>query len=320
MKLAVQGFACLGSFGFGPAALRECVITPVKPHEDDRLASTDTSELKNIFPAKSLRHMGHFTRMALYAAAKALEDAEVSGDHRRICDDRTALVLATGYGPAAPTFDFLDSIIANGDHMASPLAFSHSVHNIPTASIAILLGLAGPCATICQLDCPVTAAFLLAYSWLMEGKVDRVLLGAVDEHTPLLAATGKRIAAERSLKAKRRGALPLGEGAIFFYLERYTKQPARHATLEILALERTSESVIKSYCTNKMFCSGRVPQWTFSLPQAVFAEELYGNVPVAQAFDIIFALHATAQSCVSLSFGEQGLIGAIKVTHIESKG
>jgi 3-oxoacyl-[acyl-carrier-protein] synthase II len=324
VKLAVQGIACLGSFGPGADALPEGLTPPLQAlqaaYEDGRAAKADTSGLKDIFAARSLRHMDHFTRMALWAAARTLADSGCHMDGSvENGNGRTALVLATGYGPAGPTFDFLDSIIAHGDFMASPLAFSHSVHNIPAASIAMLLGLTGPCATVCQLDCPVAVAFQLAWSWLMEERVDRVLLGAADEHTSMLAVTGKGIVRGRRPESGRRALLPLGEGAAFFCLERYTGQAARWGSLEILALGRPPKTRLKGWNENQVLYSGRVPQGAFFSPRTVFAEKVYGNMPVAQAFDIILALRSQTRPSVCVNFGELGTIGAIRVDSAKHK-
>ncbi|MDR2744221.1 MAG: hypothetical protein LBB66_03355 [Desulfovibrio sp.] len=318
MKLAVLGMACLGSFGFGVDALRERLASPLKPAFDDgRALCADTSGLKDIFSAKSLRHLDHFTCMALYAAVKALEDSGYRVNHDSDdCFEHAALVLATGYGPATPTFDFLNSIIANGDCLSSPLSFSRSVQNIPAASLAIRLGLTGSCATICQLDCPVAAAFHVAWIWLTEKRVNRVLLGAVDEHTPLLASTGKRVALGRSSKTGRRASLPLSEGAVFFCLERTSERTARRGCLEILPPGETSQPAVKLQGTHRVFCSGNIPRWAAALPHAALAEKAYGNLPVAQAFDIVLALDASTQPSLCVNFGEQGTIAAVRANSV----
>ena len=310
MKLAVQGIACLGSFGFGPDALRATLVSPVKTaFEDGRALHADTEGLRGIFPARSLRHTDHFSRMALYAAVSAVSDAGLAMED---CQKRTGLILATGYGPAASTFDFLDSLLANGDRLASPLSFSHSVQNIPAASIAMGFNLIGLCATVCQLDCPVTAALQLAWCWLMEEQVDRVLLGAVDEHTPILAATNSRLGKERATGRGGRAVLPLAEGAAFFCLERNSEQKPRRGALEILA-QNLSPDAFTEQCSNNLFFSGKVPSAAIAGRHVRIGEKFYGNLPVAQAFDIILALYATAEPSACFSFGEQGSIGGILV-------
>jgi 3-oxoacyl-[acyl-carrier-protein] synthase II len=310
MRMAVHGVACVGSFGFGPKALRDTLAAPVTPvFEDGRAAQADTSGLKDIFPPRSLRQMDHFTRMALLGAVRALDDAGVPPEKR---NDGTALVLASGYGPAATTFAFLDSFLDVGDATASPLAFAHSVHNIPAASIVLALGLTGPCTTICQLDSPVVAALTQAFSWLEEGLAERVLLGAVEEHTPLLATTAQRISRRSPSGHRRRSALPISEGAAFFCLGRCSRQSPLYGTLRIFAADWRRPLECSAYGAQKIFCSGKVR--AFSQPDIVFAENAYGNLPVAQAFDIILALGEHELPCLCLSFGEQGIPRAVIIT------
>ena len=93
--------------------------------------------------------------MTLFAAYMALEDAG-----EKTAGPETDIVLATGYGPSRLTFDFLDSLLDFGPDMASPQAFAHSVYNIPAATVAVMMGVTGPCTIICQPDTAVAAAFL----------------------------------------------------------------------------------------------------------------------------------------------------------------
>jgi hypothetical protein len=214
--LAVDGMACLGSFGSGTEALlRGTPLSAV--HADGRAAAVDTSALKDKLPARALRQIDHFSRMALLCALNALEDAGISENPPR----DAGIILASGYGPATPTFEFQDSILAYGELLASPLAFSRSVQNIPAATLAVTLHLVGPCATVCRGDFPVADALCVARQWLEEGRVERVLFGAVDELTPPLALLTRLRAGLRASSAGREGlraALPVSEGAVFFCL------------------------------------------------------------------------------------------------------
>lgn len=176
------------------------MVTPPSPDEQ-----CDTSALSDYLPPRKLRRMDHFTRMTLLAAHRALDDAQCLES----LPANLGIVISTGYGPAQTTFDFLDSIIEDGAKLASPLAFSHSVHNIPAGVLSILLGTPCPQTTLCQLSSPVTTGLLTAAMWLAEGRVDTVLFGAVDETTPLLKENTARLSAS--------SALP-GEGAAFFLL------------------------------------------------------------------------------------------------------
>jgi 3-oxoacyl-[acyl-carrier-protein] synthase II len=290
--------------------------------ENARAAKADVSPLKNYLPPRSLRQLDYFTKMSVLCAFQALEAAGISPpgasrDEQR----RFGIILASGYGPASPTFGFLDSILQYGELMASPLAFARSVHNIPAATLSLLLGWSGPCSTVCQTDCPVSAGLLLADDWLREGKADMVLFGAADETTPLLASVSKRLAARNAARLptveQRRGRLPLGEGAAFFCCA-----PAAGGHLvaspTITRIEmRARIPPEKGLFPHEDFAlprflplsvSGRVPARVLDRATVHCAEHAYGNIPVAQAMDMAWAVRALGEGVEDawgcLAYGE----------------
>lgn len=316
MTMAVQGMACLGSFGTGLAALvRREPLAFV--HEDGRAATADVSGLKDRLPARALRQMDHFSRMALLCLLQMLEDAGIPVDGGF---PDAGIILTTGYGPASPTFAFLDSILSHGEMLASPLSFSHSVHNIPAASLAMTLGLTGSCATFCQLDNPVVSGLLAARTWLEEGRVSRVFFGAVDEHTPLLARTSRRIAAQRKTPRGVRAALPPSEGAAFFCLASPEANP-RHGWIETIDTLRAAPDGIAAAFTSEpaepLLLSGAVPRELASRSGACHAGTVYGNIPVAQAFDLALALAcpemAPAGRASCCGFDRHGEVAAVRI-------
>lgn len=193
----------------------------------------DTTELASFVSPRKLRRVDHFTSMTLLAAYRALADA----GYGAAAPDNMGIVLSSGFGPAETTFDFLDSILDHGAGCASPLAFSHSVHNIPAAMLAMFLGSPCPCTTICQPYRPVSTGLLTAQAWLEEGRVDAVLFGAVDEATPLLTHVSGRIGTPR-----------LGEGAAFFMLGRTEGRHGRVQQSQDGASASGPEALVDSLC------------------------------------------------------------------------
>jgi 3-oxoacyl-[acyl-carrier-protein] synthase II len=328
MTLTVQGMACLGSFGAGAGALlRDAPLPAVR--EDGRAADADTSALKDRLPARALRQTDRFTRMALLCMLEALEDAGISRDGDL---SGTGIILATGYGPATPTFAFLDSLLAHGEAAASPLSFSHSVQNIPAASLAMQLGLVCPCATFCRTDNPVAAGVSAARQWLEEARVRRVLFGAVDEHTPLLAQTSRRIAAKRRSRPDgregARGTLPVSEGAAFFCFAPAGGGDGRGRIEEVSFHRRMGPDVAEipasgSEGGDTVFLSGAVPRELLSRAGFRYAGKMYGNIPVAQAFDLIIALSrpqtASSGRARCCSFGARGEVACIRVRRADTR-
>lgn len=291
MVMTIEGCACLGSFGHGQeallAALEGASLSPFTER-------TDTSGLADFFAARALRQCDHFSRLALLAAARAAQNAGTNFAGREDC----AIILASGYGPARPTFDFLDSILDHGETMASPLAFSLSVHNIPAAIIAKTMGVIGPCATVCQYESAVASGLLLAQSWLDEGRAETVLFGAVDEMTAILKNISARLINERedrSAPAVRR-ALPLGEAAVFFVL---SKDEGREwpgigkietITVEHLHGDEESTVPVPVDSSEVRLMSGAFPEKSRAACKALYGGAAYGNLPVAQALDCALAL------------------------------
>ncbi|ABA89885.1 3-oxoacyl-(acyl carrier protein) synthase II-related protein [Syntrophotalea carbinolica DSM 2380] len=198
MRLAIDGLGLVGPFGLGSEALQAAQTVAALPEQ------ADVTELARFFSKRELRRVSHFCRLALLGATLAVEDGGLSG----VSKERVGLILATGHGPVATTFDFLDSMHEFGAKLASPTAFSTSIHNVAASTISIMSGYTGPCLTVNEFAMSWASALLTAWCWLAESRVDRVLVGAVDEYHPLLA------------EAARQADCPLttGEGAVFLAL------------------------------------------------------------------------------------------------------
>ncbi|MDR2726543.1 MAG: hypothetical protein LBC10_00945, partial [Deltaproteobacteria bacterium] len=124
--MIIESCSCLGSFGHDAAALAGAFSGE---KNDAFFEKTDTNALKEFHPARVLRQCDHFSRLALLAASRAMAASGIT--------DRAGIgiILASGYGPTLATYDFLDSLLDYGEAMASPLAFSLTVHNIPAAVV-----------------------------------------------------------------------------------------------------------------------------------------------------------------------------------------
>ncbi|MDR2799873.1 MAG: hypothetical protein LBB52_01225, partial [Desulfovibrio sp.] len=183
----------------------------------------------------------------------------------------------------------------------------------PAATLAICLGLTGPCATVCQWDNPVAPALATAEQWLREGRAKRVLFGAADECTTFLEETSARLSARKAARAS--GAhprVPLGEGAVFFCLE--DREKGRFYG-EIGRVELGVDPADSAPQTG-FFVSGRVPPEWGALPGVIRALPAYGNIPIAQALDLaVFFAQADTfpggkTACVH--FGRDGLADIVR--------
>lgn len=195
-SITIEGLGVVGGFGAGRKNLWSALQAPatfaqppakvqVRTAGGDREFPAflcDTDPLREFVPKKKLRRVDHFSRLTALGIALALEDAGLMQE-----DDlrHVGVIMATGYGANETTFRFLSGCIEYGDAGASPLLFSGSGHSGALSSTTILLNITGPLLTICQPQLAAVAALETAVSWLRNGVVDHVVVGAVEEYFPL---------------------------------------------------------------------------------------------------------------------------------------
>jgi 3-oxoacyl-[acyl-carrier-protein] synthase II len=179
-------------------------------------------------PAES-RRMSPPSKLAVAAARMALRCAGGRDDPAGAAEPRTAVVIATAFGPSTNTEALLRQILFEGPEAASPSLFMESVANAPAAQIAIALRARGPSLTVCQREAGPLLALGTGAAEIAAGRAGRVLAGAVDEMTPLLHALLDRFGAlaregadgrelARPFDLRRDGFLA-GEGATVALLE-----------------------------------------------------------------------------------------------------
>lgn len=124
------------------------------------------------------RRMTTQMRRAVCCALQALADAGVvkpDGIH-----------FGTGLGQVEDTIGFLNEIEANAGGILSPTGFMRSTHNTVGGTIALLLGADGPNLTFSQGMSSFAWALQSASLQAEENAAANVLVGAADEHAPLL--------------------------------------------------------------------------------------------------------------------------------------
>jgi len=183
VRFNLRGCGPLGAFGAGMDALTTAIaensaVAGEGGEAPCREYLVEFDEvLAGYLPPQKLRRIDRFGRMALAALFLCLDDA---GGAAAECSDY-GLIIGSGFGPAGSSCQFKDTLIDHGFIGASPTAFTKSVHNQAAANIAMLLGLHGPVATLCQQWFPVQSAVQLGCMWLSERRVKRVLVGVLDE-------------------------------------------------------------------------------------------------------------------------------------------
>ena len=161
---------------------------------------------------RRMRRADRFLKMAVLASLNAWTAAENACG--KLDGNRVGVIVATGLGPHARMFRFLDGILDFGDTSALPIDFSHSVHNAAGAYITELLDLRGRSFTITDFEAAFEQAVLLAQCWLAQGACSYVLLGGVEELGDVMLRFTTRTLAE----CGKSGAIVPGEGAVFLAL------------------------------------------------------------------------------------------------------
>ena len=265
MTVTVQGIGVVGGFGCGVQALAEALEREPAPALERR---ADPSPLDRFVPRRAQRRLDPLARLTALAAHLALEDAGLPAETW----ERVGVVVASGYGATGTTLAMLDAIIEGGDACTSPAHFAGSLHNTPAAHLAILLGAKGPNLTVSQFQLSAPSALMAAKLWLDQGRVDRVLFGAVDELSELIAYLwSRRGEMERPLGPQ---GVPCGEGAAFLLLSSRTEAKA-------------------PYCTLEWASTGQGPLPELGDPAQVLRGPallpLVGSMPAAPAFDLAAA-------------------------------
>ncbi len=308
MPMAIRGIGPVGAFGAGLDEWRATLKGERKVEPELIAIETEqgacnlpvfrasTSPLKAIIKSRELRRLDHFSKLALLGALLACEDAG-----QTLISERTGLIVASAYGASATTFSFLDSVINDGDVLASPTLFSNSVHNAAAAHIAKYLNITGPNLSLTQGHLSVPMALITAAHWLTEGRVDAVLCGAVDEYCDVLGycwqsyLNRKTTTTRKNLNPDLKPCGP-GEGSLFFWLSRAEKTNTPYAYLEKIeqnAPEPTNKTLndtvplISSPNTCHNHLESRISQRKKYLQQDL--SQYLGALPIITAFDLAVA-------------------------------
>jgi 3-oxoacyl-[acyl-carrier-protein] synthase II len=239
---------------------------------------------------KDSRRADKFSKMAILSAYDALEDGNI-----KVAKKSLGIIIATGFGPHATTYRFLDDILDYGDRNVSPTSFSHSVHNAAASYVASVLNVNGPTITLTQFAFSFQQALVLAKSWLEEGRCEYVLVGAVDELSETMEYIFDRklrVAEDGKIKPFRflqNSEAVAGEGAVFFLVtnadngkrycrfgEVYFNQDVCRDLPDIYLLD--NDGMIEDETAYRKICAGKEPLIASYTP-------IFGSMMTVSAFN-----------------------------------
>jgi 3-oxoacyl-[acyl-carrier-protein] synthase II len=209
-------------------------------------------------------------------------------------------VIASGYGASKSTFDFLDSMIDGEGHYTSPTLFSNSVHSSAASHLSIVLEMEGPCLTVSQFEMSPISALLTTHQWLLEGRVEAVLFGAVDEICPVLGYCYERFfgaGADGPIEpfAWDKQTAVMGEGAVFLLLKCGRNCDSRYGYIDRLLWTQSrhfiapSDSLVVLGADGHTCCAEDYHRFSEQASSRTTYTPLYGSLPGGQAFDIAIA-------------------------------
>ncbi|MBN2809430.1 MAG: beta-ketoacyl synthase chain length factor [Deltaproteobacteria bacterium] len=305
IPLAIHGIGAVGAFGAGRHHLRAALqgekrvepeITEIKTKRGSHqlpVFRAATDDLKTRIPNRNRRRLDHFSQLALLGACLACED---SGSP--LNGARTGLIIASAYGATATTFSFLDSLIDDGDLLASPTLFANSVHNAAAAHIAAHLQITGPSLSLTQGQLSLPMALLTAAQWLADGRADTILCGVVEEYCDVLGYCWQNYLEQKeTTTAENSDPAPAfygpGEGSLFLRLSRPAGTAPLYGYLEKLELNPNPIKSSAKTSTGPRFYSrppGRKhPEINLAAPSQqlqIDLSQICGVLPIAAAFDL----------------------------------
>lgn len=166
----------------------------------------DLSILSQQLPARKVRRLKRFSRIALALAAAAQEDSGLEQSPHSV-------FLGSGWGALSETYDFLNKLQSSKEQFPSPIDFVGSVHNSAAGQIAIMHNATGTNITSSGGDYSFEQALLAAHCFLEDSDDSAFVLAADEAHQQFSPLFDPSIAANTPL-ADGGGAFSLCRKAI----------------------------------------------------------------------------------------------------------
>jgi nodulation protein E len=246
--VAITGMGIVSSIGNGIAAFRDALFDcrsgigvcegpnqrwAFDRDERMRLLAAPVRDLPAQENARLLPALDPFSRLALIAAAEAIEDAGMATIKGR--EDRTAVILGTAAGGDVSRDDACYRLFGRKKR-PHPLATVRAMVNGAVSALTIEYGLTGPAFTVCSACASATQALGQACCMPECGMADVVLAGgaeALPSYSQYQAWCQMKVLSRDGCRpfAADRNGIVLGEGAGVLVLERLADAVVRGARI-----------------------------------------------------------------------------------------
>lgn len=235
-QVAITGMGILSSLGSevdefwdnllaGRSGIR--TISAFDPHSyETRIGGeVDCNVLNRSFSPKEQKRKSRISQMALVAAAKAIEDANLTDTSQL---KRAGAIIGSSQGGFAESEHFFKAGFVNGK--VNPLSVIKSMNSAPTTNVSIQFGINGPTMSIDTACSSSNHAIGMAGELISSGMLDTAIVGGVDTpFSPMVFKCWNRLRALSknndnpeaacSPFSKERNGTVLGEGAGMLVLE-----------------------------------------------------------------------------------------------------
>lgn len=227
-KIYINGLGCISTQKtFDTVFLEEAVLNEV-----DTIMPIHQPVYKDFISPAAIRRMAKGVRNGIVASTLALREANL--------ESVDAIITGTGMGCIEDSEKFLKAILDNNEEFLTPTSFIQSTHNTVGGQIA--LGLQCKAYNLSYVNGSVSfeSALFDAKMMVDENEAFSILVGGIDEtadYTMSLFRLAGFIKKENEgvhsfLKSTTKGAV-LGEGAIFFVVEKEIKETTIAAVLDV---------------------------------------------------------------------------------------
>ncbi|MEV5321825.1 beta-ketoacyl-[acyl-carrier-protein] synthase family protein [Streptomyces sp. NPDC052687] len=237
--VVVTGLGVITSAGEGPEALWEAYAAGRRqgvPENSLRVARVEFDRSVAGTP-RERRRMDKVSQLAIASCRAALDAAGADRDAAAVA--ATGVVLGTAIGPMESGERFTVPVLREGVQEANPAVFTNTVYNGAAGHVAMALGTKGPTSTLTSGHAAGAAALSVAYDMLRAGRVERVLVPAVEAFSAATLAAYESIPLFGSASGRR---YTLAEAGIALLLERRSSAERRGAPVHAVVLGHATAS------------------------------------------------------------------------------